>query len=60
MDGTLIVSGSGDCTCRIWDVATGECLHIIGSDVASKESGLTSVAVSPDGKYFASVRFIKL
>ncbi len=32
-DGTRLASGSADNTIRIWDVATGECLHVIDERV---------------------------
>ena len=27
--GARVVSGSYDCTCRVWDVDTGACLHVL-------------------------------
>lgn len=42
-DGTRATSGSGDRTVRVWDLTTGECLHIL-----KHENSLTAVAVTPD------------
>ncbi len=38
-DGTRATSGSGDRTVRVWDLTTGECLHIL-----KHENQVTSVA----------------
>jgi WD40 repeat protein len=46
-DGKYIVTTSDDLTARIWDVATGETLHIL----TGHSDGITRMAVSPDGKY---------
>ncbi|KAJ7083245.1 WD40-repeat-containing domain protein [Mycena epipterygia] len=59
-DGRLIVSGSGDRTARIWDMDTGACTVLAvgagdgaGLD-AGGDAGVTSVAISPDGRYVAA------
>ncbi len=55
-DGRFIVSGSGDRTAKIWDVESGRCLHTLGNDeVGPKDAGVTSVAISPDGRFVAAV-----
>jgi glucose repression regulatory protein TUP1 len=54
-DGTIIVSGSGDQTARVWDMETGKPLHVLSvGDASQKEAGVTSVAISPDGRLVAA------
>ncbi|KAF7351441.1 WD40 repeat-like protein [Mycena sanguinolenta] len=69
-DGRRIVSGSGDRTARIWDMETRACvvLSVDGDsgagtgvaagtgagDAATGDAGVTSVAISPDGRYVAA------
>lgn len=66
-DGTKLVSASGDNKARIWDSETGTLLHTLESSPSSMGSslnahstegcardGLTSVAISPDGRYIAT------
>jgi glucose repression regulatory protein TUP1 len=54
-DGRIIVSGSGDRTARIWDMAEGVCLHVLRvNDMDQKDPGVTSVAISPDGRLVAA------
>jgi glucose repression regulatory protein TUP1 len=54
-DGRIIVSGSGDRTARIWDMAEGVCLHVLRvNDIDQKDPGVTSVAISPDGRLVAA------
>ena len=49
-DGKRVVSGSADCTLRVWDPLTGKCeLLIKGATL-----GAYAVAVSPDGKRVAA------
>merc|ERR1711988_805941 len=43
-------SGSYDKTVRIWDVMSGECVHVLNGH----SSGVSSVCYSPDGKTLAS------
>jgi hypothetical protein len=45
-DGTRIVSGSSDCTVRVWDAATGLPL---GEPFQGHTSSVSSVSFSPDG-----------
>ena len=47
-DGSRIVSGSGDSTVRLWDVASGEELAVL-KDRTRIGSTVMSVAFSPDG-----------
>jgi len=66
-DGKIIVSGSGDRTVKIWNMDTRSCIltmmnendptMINGNDTQMKDSGVTSVAISPiDGLCVAAVR----
>lgn len=50
-DGKTLVSGSGDMTIRLWDVATGQPW---GASLAGHQGRVHSVAFSPDGKTLAS------
>ena len=45
------MSGSGDKRAKLWDVNTGQCVRTFGDDEGPKD-GVTSVAVSPDNRYF--------
>jgi WD40 repeat protein len=48
-DGQYLASGSDDQTIRIWDVQSGDCLHVM------KHNGrILTLAFSPDGQYLAS------
>jgi len=50
-DGRYLLSGGGkDLTVRLWDIATGETLHIF----KGHSNYITSVAYSPDGRYVIS------
>lgn len=49
-DGTLLVSGGIDQTIRLWDVATGEEIALLGSH----PQYVQAVAFSPDGKWIVS------
>lgn len=55
-DRNKVVSGSGDRTIRIWDIEEEKCIHCFTIDnvEAGKEAGITSVSVSPNGKYVAA------
>ncbi|RKO86665.1 WD40-repeat-containing domain protein, partial [Blyttiomyces helicus] len=54
-EGSMLVSGSGDNTCRVWDTDTAECLGVLEGhtsriwDVASSKDGLTVASASGDG-----------
>ena len=45
-DGQLLLTGSGDRTARLWDVATGQTIRVFGDATAV----LQDVAFSPDGR----------
>ncbi|MEM9486288.1 MAG: NB-ARC domain-containing protein, partial [Cyanobacteria bacterium P01_F01_bin.116] len=49
-DGTQLASASADRTVRLWDVDTGECLHVL----EGHQNWVMSVAFSPDGMLLAS------
>lgn len=49
-DDRYAASGSNDSTVRIWEVATGKCLHILEGHTGA----VTVVSWSPDGNYIAS------
>lgn len=46
-DGSLIVSGSHDGSCKIWDTATGVCLKVLIDD----KVGVSFAKFSPNGKF---------
>jgi len=51
-DGRLVASGSEDCTAKLWDPATGRCLHTFSLP------GLVRLVIfSPDSTLLASVTF---
>jgi WD40 repeat protein len=47
-DGENVISGSLDGTIKIWSLNTGNCIQTLGWGA----DGVSSVAYSPDGKYF--------
>ncbi|MEL7509783.1 MAG: NB-ARC domain-containing protein [Cyanobacteria bacterium J06554_1] len=49
-DGTQLVSASADRTVRLWDISTGECLHVL----EGHQNWVMSVAFSPNGTQLAS------
>jgi WD40 repeat protein len=49
-DGTMLASGHGDHNIRLWDVETGEIIHILKGHTGNVDS----VAFSPDGLLLAS------
>ncbi|KAJ7060856.1 chromatin associated protein [Mycena amicta] len=63
-DGRRIVSGSGDRTARIWDMEDGTSIVLavdadsgvggVNGAPASQDAGVTSVAMSPDGRFVAA------
>jgi hypothetical protein len=59
-DGRHLVSGSGDQSARIWDIESGACTFdlrvedLVLGDQGPVDAGLTSVAVSPDGRLVAA------
>lgn len=56
----LIVSGSGDRKVRLWDARSGQCKKIFGSESGGPSDGVTSVALSPDGRYLAAASLDKV
>ena len=54
-DGNIIVSGSGDKKVKIWDIEKRKCLETLGNDEVGPKDGVTSVAISPDGRLVAAV-----
>ena len=48
-DGHLAVSGSHDCTLKIWDLMTGQLLHTL----TGHDGVVHAVSLSPDGRYAA-------
>ena len=56
-DGRIAVSGSKDCSVRVWDVTSGTCLHTLTEDDTAElkpVGDVTSVAVSADGRIAVS------
>lgn len=62
IDEERIVSGSGDQTLKLWSVSSAECLATIKNEsiidettgVSPRESGITSLSISPDRKLIAT------
>ena len=50
LDGTYVVSGNDDGTLRLWEVSSGNELHVL----QGHEGGVSSVAFSPDGTKMVS------
>ncbi|KAG8774859.1 hypothetical protein FRC12_001790 [Ceratobasidium sp. 428] len=55
-DGAYIVSGSEDCTLRIWDVRTG---RMVGQPLEGHTKRVSSVSFSPDGTHVVSGSYDK-
>ena len=59
-DGRYLISGSGDKSARVWDMETGGERYTLAiedaalSDSGPVDAGVTSVAISPDGKLLAA------
>ncbi len=49
-DGRHVVSGSADCSVRVWDLATGRCVQVLSGHT----SYVRAVAVAPDGRHVVS------
>ena len=49
-DGRIIASGSGDKKVKVWNVEENKCCYTFGDDELGPKDGVTSVAISPDGK----------
>lgn len=56
----LIASGSGDRKVRLWDATTGKCRSIFGNEKNGPSDGVTSVAISPDGRLLAAASLDKV
>lgn len=50
IDGEFLVSGSNDCTVRLWNLPRGEIIKVIESGI----SAIYSVAMAPDNKLIAA------
>ncbi|KAL3083047.1 hypothetical protein niasHS_010849 [Heterodera schachtii] len=48
--GDLIVTGSDDCTLRVWSAATGTCVHVLNGHIG----GVWALQLSQDGKIAVS------
>jgi WD40 repeat protein len=60
-DGSQLVSGSGDKTIRVWDVAAGKPLRTIRGEAApGSAGGIYAIALSPDGKWLAAGGWMKI
>jgi len=53
-DGRFVISGSGDKKVKIWRVEDAKCLYTLGDDQVGPKDGVTSVAISPDGRQVAA------
>src|SRR5262245_9959694 len=53
-DGRFALTAAEDRTVRIWDAATGDTVRILRMPPAPAGGGLTSLALSPDGKTLAT------
>ncbi|KLT38664.1 WD40 repeat-like protein [Cutaneotrichosporon oleaginosum] len=59
-DGRFLVSGSGDKSARVWDIEKGACIFdlriedFVHNEHGPIDAGITSVALSPDGKLVAA------
>lgn len=56
----LIASGSGDRKVRLWDANNGNCLSVFGNESIGPADGVTSVALSPDGRLLAAASLDKV
>jgi transcription initiation factor TFIID subunit 5 len=46
-----LATGSSDRTCRLWDIQRGACVRLF---VGHHDNAVSTVAISPDGRYLAS------
>lgn len=46
-----LATGSSDRTCRLWDIQRGACVRLF---VGHHDSAVSTLAISPDGRYLAS------
>uniref|UniRef100_A0A914HKE5 F-box domain-containing protein n=1 Tax=Globodera rostochiensis TaxID=31243 RepID=A0A914HKE5_GLORO len=54
--GDLIVTGSDDCTLRVWSATTGTCVHILNGHIG----GVWALQLSQDGEIASTVRCMSL
>ncbi|NJS41979.1 hypothetical protein HC766_06885 [Candidatus Gracilibacteria bacterium] len=52
-DNQTLVSGSWDCTIRLWEISTGQCFKILRGHT----DPVAAVAFSPDGSAIASASY---
>jgi len=54
--GSKLATGSGDKSVCLWDLKDRKCLQTLhaGTPDTTKDSGITSIAVSPNGKFLAA------
>jgi WD40 repeat protein len=53
-NGRLVISGSSDGTVRIWELATGKCLHILKIPPGRRGQGIFALCTSEDGRWVLS------
>jgi hypothetical protein len=46
-DGATVVTASKDCTARVWDAATGACLHVLEGKPSIGSGGPGHACLSP-------------
>lgn len=49
-----LLSGSEDCTVKVWEVETGSLLHTLTPDTEGERGSVRSVTAGPKGRVVAS------